>query len=155
AYQTWLARPDFVLITGDIAYTQGRVVEYLKKFFPAYSRGDPSPGSGAPLMRSSLFIAATGNHDLFLRDLNVAPDGLAYFFYWAQPLNGPELEPSTIDALGLRGREPRRKAFLDLAGPAYPRMANFAFDYGDAHWIVLDTTTYADLTTPALRAWIE
>lgn len=155
AYQTWLAEPDFVLITGDIAYTQGRVSEYLKKFFPAYNRSSPSASTGAPLMRSTLFIAAPGNHDLLLRDLKVAPDGLAYFFFWDQPLNGPLLEPQPNSRSGLQGSQAQQRAFLDAAGAAYPRMANFSFDYGDAHWTVLDANTYTDMTGSALRDWLE
>jgi 3',5'-cyclic AMP phosphodiesterase CpdA len=34
-------------------------------------------------------------------------------------------------------------------------MANYAFDYGGAHWTVLDTNAYADWTDPELRAWLE
>ena len=34
-------------------------------------------------------------------------------------------------------------------------MANFSFDYGDAHWTVLDTNPYVDWTDPALRAWLD
>ena len=53
------------------------------------------------------------------------------------------------------GKTERQRAFLDQAGPAYPRMANYSFDYGCAHWTVLDTNGYADWTNPALRAWLE
>ena len=48
----------------------------------------PSADVGAPLLRSVLFIAAPGNHDIADRDLDKNPDGLAYFYYWTQPLNG-------------------------------------------------------------------
>ncbi len=34
-------------------------------------------------------------------------------------------------------------------------MANYSFDFGDAHWTVLDTNPYADWADPALRAWLE
>ena len=34
-------------------------------------------------------LAAPGNHDIASRDLGKTPDGLAYFYYWFQPLNGP------------------------------------------------------------------
>ncbi len=40
-------------------------------------------------LRSTLFMAAPGNHDIASRDLGKTPDGLAYFYYWLQPLNGP------------------------------------------------------------------
>ena len=34
-------------------------------------------------------------------------------------------------------------------------MANFSFDYGNAHWVVLDSNPYADWTDSALREWVE
>ena len=34
-------------------------------------------------------------------------------------------------------------------------MANFSFDYGDAHWTVLDSNPYVDWTDPDLRGWVE
>ncbi len=48
AYQAFLARPDFVMLTGDLVYFKGRITEYLDKFFPIYNAGRPSPRSGAP-----------------------------------------------------------------------------------------------------------
>jgi hypothetical protein len=40
-------------------------------------------------------------------------------------------------------------------GDTYPRMANFSFDYGNAHWTVLDSNPYVDWTNPELRGWAE
>jgi acid phosphatase type 7 len=34
-------------------------------------------------------------------------------------------------------------------------MANFSFDYANAHWTVLDSNPYVDWTNPELRAWVE
>ena len=34
-------------------------------------------------------------------------------------------------------------------------MANYSYDYGDAHFTCLDSNTYIDPTDPALVAWIE
>ncbi len=64
AYQTYRARPDFVLIAGDIVYTRGRIREYREKFWPVYDADVASPAAGAPLLRSTLFVAAPGNHDI-------------------------------------------------------------------------------------------
>ena len=44
---------------------------------------------------------------------------------------------------------------MEAAGPNYPRMANFSFDYGNAHWTVLDANPYVDWTDRELRAWVE
>jgi 3',5'-cyclic AMP phosphodiesterase CpdA len=155
ANQAYRARPDFVFITGDLVYYKGRLAEYLTKFFPIYNSDQAAPRAGAPLLRSTLVLAAPGNHDLIERDLDRCPDGLAYFLLWSLPLNGPIDTPGAANTPALIGTTRRREAFLDLAGPAYPRMANYSFDYGGVHWAVLDTNPYADWTDPALRAWLE
>ena len=155
AYQTYRARPDYVVVTGDVVYMRGRASEYLDHFFPVYNADRAGPAWGAPLLRSTPFLTAAGNHDLIERDLDAHPDGLAYFYYWDQPLNGPEAPPGAQGFPHLKGAPARQKAFREAAGPAYPRMANYSFDYGDAHWTVLDTNTYADWTDPALRDWLE
>jgi acid phosphatase type 7 len=147
-----LEKPDFVMIPGDIVYTRGLVSEYLNRYWPVYNADESSPSIGGPLLRSTLTLAAPGNHDVASRNLERYPDSLAYFFYWDQPLNGPKDGPYTIPLIG---PEANQKAFLDAAGPAYPRMANFSFDYGNAHWIVLDADPYVDWRDPGLRAWVE
>ncbi len=144
AAQTLKQNPDFVFIAGDIVYTRGRIAEYREKFFPYYN------ADASPLTRSILFIAAPGNHDLLNRDLGSAPDGLAYFYYWAQPLNGP----SDAAFSTLKGPEASIKAFLEGAADNFPRMANFSFDYGNSHWLVLDSNPYVDWTSPELRKWV-
>ena len=155
AYQAHRARPDFVLITGDIVYFRGRVGEYRAKFFPIYAAPGASPASGAPLLGSTLFVAAPGNHDLLVNDFDANADLMAYFPFWSQPLNGPVAAPGVKLAPPLRGAEGRRRAFLEAAGPNYPGMANFSFDYGDVHWTVLDANPYVQWSEPTLRAWVE
>ncbi len=34
-------------------------------------------------------------------------------------------------------------------------MANFSFEYGNAHWLILDANPYVDWTDHDLRAWVE
>jgi hypothetical protein len=155
ACRAYEARPDYVMITGDIVYDRGRVSEYREKFWPIYNADEASPSQGAPLLRSTLFLAAPGNHDIGTRDLGKYPDGLAYFLYWAQPLNGPTGEGGSAHVPPLEGPEANRRAFLDAAGLNYPRMGNFSFDYGDVHWTVLDANPYVDWTDRELRAWVE
>jgi predicted phosphodiesterase len=146
-----LEKPDFVAITGDIVYGRGRVSEYRERFWPVYNADDISPSVGGPLLRSTLTIAAPGNHDVGGRDFGRYADTLAYFLYWDQPLDGPKDGPYTIP---LTGPEPSQKAFLDSAGPNYPRMANFSVDYAGAHWLVLDANPYVDWRDPGLRDWV-
>jgi acid phosphatase type 7 len=85
ALYTFNLKPDFVMITGDIVYSKGLVSEYRTKYWPIYNADTASAAVGAPLMRSTLFVAAPGNHDIASRDLEKTPDGLAYFYYWHQP----------------------------------------------------------------------
>src|SRR5580658_2369117 len=63
AAQTLKLDPDFVMIPGDIVYDRGRISEYRDKFFPVYG------GDQTPLLHSTLFLAAPGNHDTLNRDL--------------------------------------------------------------------------------------
>ncbi len=154
AFRTHALKPDLVLITGDIVYFQGRVGEYRAKYFPVYAANGASPALGAPLLGSTLFVGVPGNHDLMVNDFDRYPDLMAYFYFWSQPLNGPVAAGATRLAPPIKGSEPRRRAFLDAAGPNYPRMANFSFDYGDVHWTVLDANPYVHWADPALRAWV-
>jgi hypothetical protein len=155
ASQTLRQKPDFVFITGDMVYGRGRISEYRTNYFPIYNADVDDPKVGAPLLRSTLTLACPGNHDIGNRDLDRYSDGLAYFFYWAQPLNGPLAQPGQASTPTLEGAAANRAAFKQAAGENYPRMANFSFDYGGAHWTVLDANGYVDWTDPALRAWVE
>ena len=155
AYQISLAKPDFVFIPGDIVYSAGRVSEYREKFFPVYNADKAAASVGAPLMRSIPFIAAVGNHDTNIRNFPRFSDALAYFLYWEQPLNGPDSKPGAPNTPVLQGNEEAQPAFLAAAGSRYPRMANFLFDYGNAHWTVLDSNAYVNWTDPGLQKWLE
>ena len=157
AYRAYLAKPDFLFITGDIVYGSGRISEYRTKFFPVYNSDEPTAENGAPLLRSVPFIAAPGNHDTALANFQHFPDALAYFLYWDQPLNGPVPPADAVKASHvLTGSSPdAQAAFLQGAGTRYPRMANFSFDYGNSHWTVLDANPYMDWDNPSLREWLQ
>jgi hypothetical protein len=142
------------MITGDIVYGKGLVSEYRDKFWPIYNADEASPATGAPLLRSTLFLAAPGNHDIASRDLAKTPDGLAYFYYWFQPRNGPSGKEGGPLVAPVLGPEANKKAFLDAAGDAFPRMANFSFNYGNAHWTVLDANATVDWTNRDLQEWV-
>jgi predicted phosphodiesterase len=154
-YQTSLAKPDFLFITGDIVYGAGRISEYRNHFFPIFNSDDAGPAIGAPLIRSVPTIAAPGNHDTGRPNFQRYPDAMAYFLYWDQPLNGPL---TALDANGIpsvNAGDPGRTDFLSGAGARFPRMANFSFNYGNSHWLVLDSNNYVDWTDPGLRAWVK
>ncbi len=154
AYQVYQAKPDFVFIPGDIVYTRGLISEYRANYFPVYNAANASPQTGAPLIRSTLFIAAPGNHDVLNANLTQNPGALAYFMYWSQPLNGPLTRIGDPNTPLFQATEEEKKAFLATASATYPRMANFSFDYGNAHWTVLDADPYVDWTNPSLRDWV-
>ncbi len=151
AFEMGKVKADFLMWTGDIVYARGRISEYRAKYFPVYNADEPGPTVGGTLLRSTPSVAAPGNHDVGSRDFEKYPDGLAYYYYWDLPRNGPETGPFTLP---LAGPEANQAAFRDAAGPAYPRMANYSFDYGNAHWTVLDVNPYVDWRDPALRDWV-
>jgi hypothetical protein len=97
--------PDFILNTGDNVYTEGTEDNYRDFFFPVYNNNESSNETGGPILRSTLFFPADGNHDLgstgvsanLLAD-NSAPrfsgnlsggDALSYFNDFYFPQNGP------------------------------------------------------------------
>ena len=153
AHEIYKAKPDMVAIAGDIVYNRGLVSEYTTKFWPVYNK-DNADTLGAPLLRSTLFVAAVGNHDALTRDLDRFPDALAYYHFWDQPLNGPDGKEGGSLVPVLLGSDANKKAFHDGVGDKYPRMTNFSFDYGNAHWTVIDSDPYVDWTDSTLRDWL-
>lgn len=151
-------RPDLVVLPGDIVYQDGRISEYRRNFFPVYNADRPD--LGAPLLRGTLFVAALGNHDVGERGPRFPhttdPDGLAYYLYWDQPLNGPPLKPEGPHAPPLAaGPSWTWDAFLRAAGRRFPTMGSFSFDEGDAHWTILDSNPYARWDARELREWLD
>jgi uncharacterized repeat protein (TIGR01451 family) len=97
---------EFILNTGDNVYNEGTEDNYRDFFFPVYNSDQDSNESGAPILRSELFLPVDGNHDLgstgvsanILAD-NAAPpfsgslsggDALVYFNDFYFPQNGPD-----------------------------------------------------------------
>lgn len=158
AYEMYTTHPQYAVITGDIVYDQGRVGEYLSRYFPVLNTPAPSPKVGAPLLSSILSFACVGNHDVwwgshgYSGDFNKFPDALGYYLFWKLPLNGPE--EVTKFAPKLLGPQDLLDRFLITAGPRYPRMNNYSLDMGNAHWVILDANNYMDWTNPGLRQWL-
>lgn len=153
AFEIYKAKPDMVAIAGDIVYNRGLISEYTTKFWPVYNKDDVDT-LGAPLMRSIPFVAAVGNHDASTRDLDRFPDALAYYHFWDQPLNGLPGKESGAFVPALVGSDANKKAFYDGAGEKYPRMTNFSFDHGNAHWTIIDSNPYVDWSDSTLRDWL-
>ncbi len=154
-YQTSLAKPDFVFVTGDIVYGAGRISEYRHHFFPVFNSDEASASAGAPLIRSIPTIAAPGNHDTGRPNFQRYPDAMAYYLYWDQPLNGPRTSSEAKGIPTVNPGDDGRAQFMAGAADRFPRMGNFSFDYGNAHWTVLDSNNYVDFTDEELRAWVK
>ena len=153
AQRAWLSKPDVVVVPGDVVYEYGLITEYDKNFWPIYN-ADTVTAQGVPLMRQIPMFTVPGNHDIDNRDLNRFPDGLSYYFFWDQPLNGPLGVEGGPIVPRLLANEANRRNFLAAAGEAYPRMANYSFDYGNTHWTVLDSNPYVDWTNKELQDWV-
>ncbi len=158
AYQAWKARPDFVMNTGDNVYDAGRNSDYERNFFPIYNSDQTGLETGAPLLRSVPFYTVLGNHDVPhkdadhhpLADFDKDPDALAFYTAMHLPLNAPMPQHPTPTQGSAHHDE-----FLRCAASRFPRMANYSFDYGDAHFLCLDSNLYVDPTNMALQRWIE
>lgn len=159
AYQAYLAKPDFVVNTGDNVYENGLVGEYYRFFFPICNSDVAGPRQGAPLLRSVPFYTVLANHDVngdtsekvSCLDFDRDPDAGGYYTCMHLPGNGPA---ALSHPTPLQGKEAQTAVFRDCAGARYPRTANYSFDYADAHFLCLDSNTYADPSDPALQAWI-
>ncbi len=159
AYQTYQAKPDFVMNTGDNVYEGGRVNEYARYFFPVYNSNVAEARTGAPLLRSVPFYTVLGNHDVRGRDenkrstANFATDADALGFYTC--LHLPGNGPVPASPTPTMGPESLMDVFKKAAGDRFPRQANYSYDYGDAHFLCLDSNVYIDPTNRDLQAWIE
>lgn len=149
--------PSLIVMPGDLVYEHGRVAEFREKFFPVLNAGDES--KGAPLLRSRVVAACLGNHDVGLpKDCEVEEvcrwnDLFGYFYLLRQPGNGPRL-PSRLVRNMVGGRK-KGKLLMKSFGTGFTRFANFSFDWGNQHWVVLDANTYMDWSKEELRAWLR
>jgi acid phosphatase type 7 len=158
AYQTYKTRPDFVMNTGDNVYEGGLDNEYARYFFPVYNAELAGQRSGAPLLRSVPFYSILANHDVNgkdedgypIADFDKSVDSLAYYTNFHFPTNGPKPSRPTPTS----GTSAALTSFLACAGSRYPNMANYSYDYGDAHFLCLDSNTYVDPTDTGLQSWI-
>jgi predicted phosphodiesterase len=155
AYRMSLQRPDLVAIAGDIVYGLGRMSEYRTNFFPIYNADQADSGRGAPLMRSVPFVGALGNHDAGYYDrIDRSPDNFGYFAFWSMPLNGPYRAARASNTPTMKGDSALIRPLTAAMRGRYPQMANYSFDFGNAHWTVIDGNVYMDWTDAALRNWL-
>ena len=159
AFRAYEQHPDFIMNTGDNVYDGGRNGEYEDHWFPIYNNDKASPETGAPLLRSVPFYTVLANHDVRDQKPGGGPcanfdrerDYLAYYTAMHLPMNGPN-PPIPTTCIGDAARI---ADFKRAAGARYPRMANYSYDYGDAHFLCLDSNVYLDPSDEALVNWIE
>jgi len=161
AYQAYCAHPDFIMNTGDNVYDGGLDNEYARYFFPVYNADVAGPRLGAPLLRSVPFYTVLANHDVHGKDpvsghacanFTTEPDSLAYYTNFHLPLNGP---PAPASPTPVAGSSRAIDNFKKCAGDRFPAMGNYSFDWGDAHFLCLDSNVYVDPTDAGLAGWIE
>jgi hypothetical protein len=160
AYHSYRQHPDFVMNCGDNVYESGSDDEYQRYFFPVYNADQAGPREGAPLLRSVPFYTVIANHDVQGKDANGheiadfarTPDALAFYTAMHLPLNGPAAPAYPTP---MSGPQPTTDRFRMCAGDRFPRMANYSFDYGDVHFLCIDSNRYIDPNDPALQAWIS
>lgn len=158
AFQTYQAKPDFVMNTGDNVYEDGLVNEYARYFFPVYNANVAEARTGAPLLRSVPFYTVIANHDVHgkdenkhpIADFNLNPDSLGYYTCMHLPQNGPIPTQPTPTV----GKAPVMDIFTKSAGSRFPKQANYSYDYGDAHFLCLDSNIYVDPNDKSLQDWI-
>ncbi len=158
AFRAYQQNPDFVMNTGDNVYNSGLNSEYEDHWFPIYNHDQASLETGAPLLRSVPFYTVLANHDVRGRDANGGScadfdrdrDSLAYYTAMHLPQNGPTPAFPTP----LIGDLTRINDFKSAAATRYPNMANYSFDYGDAHFLCLDSNIYLDPSNRDLIDWI-
>lgn len=153
AYQIGKQTNDFGIGVGDIAYMNGRVHDYLDKFAPAYINTDePAPLQGSGILARVPFYVIIGNHEIRGSDLKKQPDSMASFYFWKVPQNYPASVPWKVP---VSGSEEQLSYFKRVAGDTYPSLATYSFDYGDAHFLMLDGNPYVRVYDPTYRNWVE
>jgi acid phosphatase type 7 len=146
-YRTYELRPDFLMLVGNIVPSQGKMTDYMNRFWPTMNTNQAATTVGAPILRSTLTVAVPGPNDTRARDLRLVPDALAFYPYWIQPDNGPR---KVMPILG------RTTALRNAAGPSFGRGGTFSFEYGNAHVTVLDSGFGGQWSSDVeLRQWLE
>jgi hypothetical protein len=144
---------DFVTHVGDFVYDEGHLNEFVGKAFPLYNNMKESNDSGYPLMNERPFYVALGDHETTYHKKGGLgaqhPEYLASFYYFDLP-RGPLLPPGQFPI----HQANNRIEFLNNTIGKYPNMLNYSFDWGNAHFLVLDSNDYIQPNEPALKQWI-
>jgi hypothetical protein len=83
--------------------------------------------------------------------LDQYPEALAAFYYFDLPLNGPVLNQIPR----IEGSPENVMQFKQRLWDRFPRMLNYSFDWGNAHFVVVDSNSYMDPSDSEFLAWLE
>jgi len=151
AYEISKHKPEFLVALGDIVYPTGRVNQYMRFFWGTYNNvTEAGPKTGAPLMASVPFYALLGNHDVSAK-LPAVPDALAAYYIFSPPKGGPGEGP-WVTPLGDDTAVAAK--FRAAAADSYPNLDNYSFDYGPAHFVVLNDNRPMKIEAPAFLKWL-
>ena len=145
----YLARPDFVMITGDIVYSRGRISEYREKYWPDLQRrrGLADAGRTAAPLDPLPRRARQPRHRLARPgEVPRRPRVLLLLVPAPERAGRHGGRPDSSPAASVPKRTRRRSS--TRPGRPIPGMANFSFDYGNAHWTVLDCQRLRRLDRP-------
>jgi hypothetical protein len=160
AYRIHTTNPDLVIGVGDLAYDRGRILEYRRDLIPVYNAGVSDPRIGAPLMRQRPMLVIPGNHDKGMlhaqlySSFSKYADLLAYHLIWSLP-SGPSGAILGENSPGLFGSPTKIARFRAAAGDRYPGFAMYSFNWGNAHFLMLDSNAYVDWTDERLRTCVR
>jgi len=156
ARQMAAAHPDLLVVPGDIVNMEGHAGQYRELFFPNLN-AEPGASAGGTVLRNTVTAACLGNNDtdrvFEFRNGHLSftprPNGLAYYYYFSQPLNGPAFginhDPANAHKMMTPVLSPPSlfSGFLAAAKDRFPTMANYSFDSGGVHWTFLDSNLYS------------
>jgi acid phosphatase type 7 len=152
AYYISKEQPEFLMALGDIVYPTGRVNQYMAYFWGTYNNVNvANPKTGAPLMASIPFYPVLGNHDVSAKLPNV-PDALAAYYFFYPPKSGPGPGPW---ATKLGNDEAVADKFRSQTADSYPNMDAYSFDYGPAHFLILNDNKGMEFMAPEFQKWMR
>jgi len=152
AWQIQQEKPEALILLGDIVYPTGRVLQYMNYFWNTYNNVEEAgPTKGAPLMASIPFYPLLGNHDIAARFPSTT-DALAAFYFFYPPTQGPG-EGTWNTPLGTDSANAAK--FKTINKHSYPSLDAYSFDYGSAHFLILNNNKSSNMDSPELLNWAE
>ncbi len=152
AWQIQKEKPEALIALGDIVYPTGRVLQYMNYFWNTYNDvKEPGPANGAPLMASIPFYPLLGNHDIGAR-FPTTQDALGAFYFFYPPTQGPG-EGSWSTPLGTDTSAVAK--FKTINKHSYPSLDAYSFDYGSAHFLILNNNKSSNMDSAELLKWAK